>query len=138
MARSVDVLAASPLLFLLLLERADVVHHVPDVFILGTIAFRGHVVALAIPGGVEEFAVGAVFQRVRIGEIGDVLIVRRHVALAVAVFSMTHRAVVAIHRLALGERLLAGLHRIYLGRIFGGNLAFGAARFAGGLFLLRP
>src|SRR5713226_194124 len=135
MAKSVDALAASPLILLLLLERADVVHHVPDVFILGTIAFRGHVVALAIPGDVEEFAVGAVFQRVRIGEIGDVFIVRRHVALAVAVFSMAHRAVVAVHLLALGERLRGGLHRIYFGRVFGGNLEFGG--FGGGLFLLR-
>src|SRR5260370_31169545 len=138
MARSVDVLAASPLLFLLLLERADGVHHVPDVLMLGTIAFRGHVVALAMPRDVEEFAVGAVFQRVRIGEIGDVLIVRRHVPLAVAVFSMTHRAVVAVHLLALGERLRRGLDRIYLGRIFWGNLEFGGGGFGGGLFLLRP
>src|SRR5258708_17529379 len=56
------------------------------------------------PRDIEEFAVGAVFQGLRIGEIGDVLDVRRHVTLAVAIFSMTHSAVVAVQLLALDRK----------------------------------
>src|SRR5208282_5955403 len=105
-----------PAFFLLLRQRADVVHHVPDVVILGAVAFGRHVVALALADDVEKFAVGAIFQGVRIGEVGDVFHIRRHVALAVAVFSMAHRAVVAIQLFGLGGS-------------FRGDFVFGDGRF---------
>src|SRR6202158_2661168 len=123
---------------LLLLERSDVVHHVPDVIILGTVVLGRHVGALAIPRDVEELTVGTIFQRIRIGEIGNVFEVPPDVALAVAAVSVTHRAVDAIHLLTLGEGLCGGLHRIYLGRLCGGNLGFRGGSFCGGLILLRP
>src|ERR1700687_5682061 len=121
---------------LLLLERADVVHHVPDVIIFGTVVLGRHVGALAIPRDVEELTVGTIFQRIRIGKIGNVFEVPPDVALAVAAVSMAHRTVDAIHLLALGERLRSRLDRICLGGIFRGDLGFGGGSFCGGRVLL--
>jgi hypothetical protein len=59
-------------LWILLRQRPNVVHQVPHVVVFGAVAFWRHF-ALAMANHVEEFAVGAVFQRVGIGEIRDVL-----------------------------------------------------------------
>src|ERR1700740_2929194 len=82
-------------------ERPNVVDELPDVLVLGAVAFRRHILSLAIPDNVEQFAVGAIFQGVRLSKVGYFLNIRRHVALAITVFAMTHCAVIAIELLGV-------------------------------------
>src|SRR5579863_757171 len=104
----------------LLRERTDVVDQIPTFFRLDPRAFRRHVV-MTVLNDVEEFTVGAILERSRIGEVRDgELHVLGSVAFAVAILAVTHFAVERPPLLGAGQgfrrwlyriRLLGGFHR---------------------------
>src|SRR5208337_4683429 len=111
----------------------DVVDQIPEFPGLGATAFGRHVV-VAVLDDVEEFAVGAVFEKRRIGEVGDLQILG-NIGFAVSGCAMTRSAVVAVDLPAFSDGLGGGLHRIGLSGGRDGNRAVG--RLGSGLGILR-
>src|SRR5208337_4225762 len=106
-------------------QGSDVVDQVPEFPGPGATAFRRHVV-VAVLDDIEEFAVGAVFEKRRIGEVGGLdLQIFGNIAFAVAGRAMTRSAVVAVDLLAFSEGLGSGLHRVGLAGSLDRNRAVG-------------
>jgi len=98
----------------LLCQRSNVVHQVPILFGLDARTFGGHIVVTVLDD-VEDLAIGAVLERGRIGEVGDL---QFHVfgclAFAIPVLAMTHFAIQSPPFLRARQRLRAGFHRVGL------------------------
>lgn len=89
---------------------------------------------MAVLDDIEEFAVAAVFEKRRIGEVGDLQILG-NIGFAVPGDTMARGAVVAVDLLAFSEGLGSGLHRVGLSGGRDGNRAVG--RLGSGLGFLR-
>ena len=92
-------------------ERADVINQVPVLFFLNTLTFGRHVF-VAVLDDLEDLAVSAVFERGRIGEVGN----REFHVLGGFAFAVAHGAIERPPFFGASYRLGRGLDRI---RLFG-------------------
>src|SRR5208283_2676328 len=106
----------------LLAERMHQVHQIPAYLFFGAIAFTANHFPLPVGDDVEELAIGHLLDRGGIAPVVQLQIHRNgQFTLAVAIFPVAHRAVIAEEALGFSEAFGSGLHRILFPSVVRGS-----------------
>src|SRR5271166_5283202 len=107
---------------LVVLSAAFVPNELPPYLILCAIAFAAGHLAPTIGNNVEQLTIGHFYNAARIPPVVQVqLHLLGQVALAVAILSMAHAAMIAVQFFCLLQSFWRGFYGIYLGYSFGRN-----------------